>query len=365
MVSTGLAASRVCAVTRVSLDRVEDVTEETPRQATIFDVARLAGVSHQTVSRVVNDLPNVRSSTRVRVEEAIKKLRYVPSPAARALVTRRSRTIGLITTGGTEFGPSSTVLYFNAAARDARWSVFTANMVDSDPASIRGAVESFLRQNVEGIAVISGHEGSVDVVAGMELTIPLVALEATSHVGLATVGADQYNGARSAIRHLVQLGHREIAHLAGPSDSVDARERERGWRDELGANSLSARVIGVGDWSPSSGYRFGMSCDLDRITAIFAANDQMSIGLIHALNERGKAVPTDISVVGFDDIPEAAYISPPLTTVRQDFERIGRDMLSTLLAGIGGDRTTVLPQSLPALIERTSTGPAQAVRKTT
>ena len=177
---------------------------------------------------MVNDLPNVRSSTRVRVEEAIKKLRYVPSPAARALVTRRSRTIGLIATGGPEFGPSSTVLYFNAAARDARWSVFTANMTDSDPGSIRGAVEAFLRQNVEGIAVISGHEGSVDVVAGMELTIPLVALEATAHAGLATVGADQYSGARTAVKRLIELGHRGIAHLAGPADSVDARERERG-----------------------------------------------------------------------------------------------------------------------------------------
>jgi DNA-binding LacI/PurR family transcriptional regulator len=343
----------------VSLDKVEHVTEETPRQATIFDVARLAGVSHQTVSRVVNDLPNVRSSTRVRVEEAIKKLRYVPSPAARALVTRRSRTIGLIATGGPEFGPSSTVLYFNAAARDARWSVFTANMTDSDPGSIRGAVEAFLRQNVEGIAVISGHEGSVDVVAGMELTIPLVALEATAHAGLATVGADQYNGARNAVRHLIELGHRGIAHLAGPADSVDARERERGWRDELGANDLSARVIGVGDWTPSSGHLFGTTCDLTGLTAIFAANDQMSIGLIHALNERGLSVPGDMSIVGFDDIPEAAYVSPPLSTVRQDFERIGRDMLSTLLSRIDGDRTTELPQSLPTLVQRASTGPAR------
>lgn len=334
------------------------MTEETPRQATIFDVARLAGVSHQTVSRVVNDLPNVRSSTRVRVEEAIK-LRYVPSPAARALVTRRSRTIGLIATGGTEFGPSSTVLYFNAAARDARWSVFTANMVDSNPASVRGAIEAFLRQNVEGIAVISGHEGSVDVVAGMELTIPLVALEATRHVGLATVGADQYSGARTAVSHLVELGHRSIAHLAGPAYSVDARERERGWRDELSGHGLAARVIGVGDWSPMSGYTFGSTCSLEGVTAIFASNDQMSIGLVHALNERGLRVPDDISVVGFDDIPEAAYVSPPLTTVRQDFERIGRDMLSTLLARIDGDGTTSLPHSVPELIRRSSTAPAR------
>jgi DNA-binding LacI/PurR family transcriptional regulator len=344
----------------VSLDKVDYVTEEAPRQATIFDVARLAGVSHQTVSRVVNNLPNVRSSTRVRVEEAIKKLRYVPSPAARALVTRRSRTIGLIATGGPEYGPSSTVLYFNAAARDARWSVFTANMTDSDTGSIRGAVEAFLRQNVEGIAVISGHEGAVDVVAGMELTIPLVALEATSHTGLATVGADQYTGSRMAVRRLIELGHRGIAHLAGPADSVDARERERGWRDELGAGGLAARVIGVGDWSPSSGYRFGMSSDLDGLTAVFASNDQMSIGLVHALNERGLSVPTDMSIIGFDDIPEAAYMTPPLTTVRQDFERIGRDMLSTLLSRIEGDGATDVPQSVPELIERSSTGPVRA-----
>ncbi|NYD65606.1 LacI family DNA-binding transcriptional regulator [Agromyces atrinae] len=330
------------------------MTEETPRQSTIFDVARLAGVSHQTVSRVLNNLPNVRPSTRQRVEDAIKKLRYVPSPAARALVTRRSRTIGLIATGGPEFGPSTTLLYFNAAARHASWSVFTANMIDSEPNSIRTAIGAFLRQNVEGIAVITAHQGTVDIVAGMELTIPLVALEATSRPGITTVGADQYAGARRAVAHLAELGHRDIAHLAGPSDSVDSRERSRGWRDELSERGLSGQIIGDGDWTPSSGYRFGAECDLDRLTAVFVSNDQMSVGLIHALTERGRTVPGDVSIVGFDDIPESAYLAPPLTTMRQDFQQIGEGMLAALLARINGESPTIAP-SIPQLIERAST----------
>ncbi|WP_066039295.1 LacI family DNA-binding transcriptional regulator [Herbiconiux solani] len=336
------------------------MVEESPRQATIFDVARLAGVSHQTVSRVVNDLPNVRAATRARVEDAIKKLRYVPSPAARALVTRRSRTIGLIATGGPEFGPSSTVLYFNSAARDARWSVFTADMVDSDPGAIRSAVEAFLRQNVEGIAVIAGFEVAAEVVAAMNLTIPLVVLQATRRAGLDTVGADQYRGARSAVAHLIGLGHRSIAHLAGPPESVDAQERERGWRDELAAHGLVAAVSGVGDWSPAAGFAFGMAFDPDAATAVFVANDQMAVGLMHALTVRGRSVPEDVSVIGFDDIPEAAHLSPPLTTVRQDFRRIGHDMLDTLLERIDGAAATPRPQSVPEFVERSSTAPPRS-----
>ncbi|WP_285040205.1 LacI family DNA-binding transcriptional regulator [Plantibacter sp. LMC-P-059a] len=330
---------------------------EASRHATIFDVARLAGVSHQTVSRVLNDLPNVRPATKARVEEAIMQLRYVPSPAARTLVTKRSRTIGLIATGGTEFGPSSSVLHFNAAARDARWSVFTANMVDSDPGSARAAVEGFLRQNVEGIAVISAREGVTDIVAGMELSVPLVALHATPRAGLVTVGVDQYAGARAATAHLIRLGHRRIGHLAGPADAVDARERERGWRDELAGAGLVAQLIGTGDWTPTSGYVIGRRLD-EEVTAVFAANDQMALGLIHALTEQGVRVPLDFSVVGFDDIPEAEHLSPPLTTVRQDFELVGRTMLATLLDHVNGEPVRTTAPSVPLLQERDSTAAA-------
>lgn len=333
-----------------------------PRHATIFDVARLAGVSHQTVSRVLNDLPNVRPATKARVDDAIKQLRYVPSPAARTLVTKRSRTIGLIATGGTEYGPSSSVLHFNAAARDARWSVFTANMVDGDPGAARAAVEAFLRQNVEGIAVISAREGVTDSVAAMELTVPLVALHATERAGLATIGVDHYAGGRAATAHLVELGHQRIAHLAGPADSVDARERERGWRDELAAAGLVAQVIGTGDWTPTSGYVLGDQVD-DDVTAVFAANDQMALGLMHSLAGRGLRVPIDFSVVGFDDIPEAEHLLPPLTTMRQDFERVGRDMLATLLDHINGEQADPPPLSVPQLIRRNSTAPVASTRR--
>jgi DNA-binding LacI/PurR family transcriptional regulator len=313
------------------------------------------------VSRVLNDLPNVRPATRARVDEAIKQLRYVPSPAARSLVTKRSRTIGLIATGATEFGPSSSVLHFNAAARDARWSVFTANMVDSDPGSTRRAIDGFLRQNVEGIAVISAREGVNDIVAGMELSVPLVALHATPRVGMTTVGVDQYRGARAATAHLIQLGHRRIAHLAGPADSVDARERERGWRDELAAAGLVAQVIGNGDWTPTSGYTLGGRLD-DETTAVFTANDQMALGLIHSLAEQGRHVPIDVSVIGFDDIPEAEHLSPPLSTVRQDFELLGRVMLATLLDQINGEPIVAVTPSTPELVLRRSTahGPSAA-----
>jgi DNA-binding LacI/PurR family transcriptional regulator len=190
----------------------------------------------------------------------------------------------------------------------------------------------------------------------MELTVPLVVLQATSPPGVVTVGADQYGAARVAVRHLVESGHRRIVHLAGPRDSVDARERERGWRDELAAHHLVAQITEAGDWTPSSGYAIGAGLDPTQFSAVFAANDQMAVGLIHALSDEGFRVPDDVSVIGFDDIPEAAHISPPLTTLRQDFQRLGHDMLATLLAQIeGAPGPAEAEPSQPRLIVRSST----------
>ena len=176
---------------------------EKTRAANIFDVARLAGVSHQTVSRVLNDLPNVRPATRLRVEQAITQLRYRPSPAARALVTRRSRTIGLITTGGPDYGPSSTVLQFNEAARHARYAVSMASMLESDPESLRSAVELLLRQNVEAIVLIAAHRGALDAVRGVELGVPLIVVESSGRSGFHSVGIDQYEIGRASCRERV------------------------------------------------------------------------------------------------------------------------------------------------------------------
>lgn len=335
--------------------------ERKAKGVTIFDVARLAGVSHQTVSRVVNDLPNVRPSTKAKVEDAIGQLRYRPLTAARTLVTRRSRTIGLVTTGAPDFGPSSTVIGFNEAAREARYAVSMASMLDADPDSVRAAVDLLLRQNVEAIVLIAARQGALESIRGIELGVPLLAVESGRHAGLQSVSIDQYGGARDAVAHLISLGHEKILHLAGPGDSSDSVQRVRGWRDTMIEHGLTVHEPAVGDWSPASGYRFGLSLvpPLD-FTAIFVGNDQMALGVIHALATRGVRVPQDVSIVGFDGIPEAEYFSPPLTTMRQDFGELGREILAGLLEVLDGRNAQDRVRSSPQLIVRESTASPRA-----
>ncbi|MCX7520817.1 LacI family DNA-binding transcriptional regulator [Microbacterium sp. STN6] len=332
--------------------------EQKARAATIFDVARLAGVSHQTVSRVLNDLPNVRPSTKQRVENAIRQLRYRPSTAARALVTRRSRTIGLIMTGAPDFGPSSTVLGFNEAARAERYAVSMASMLESDPESVTAAAELLLRQNVEAIVLVAAHRTALEAINHLELGVPLLAVEAGVPRAAHTVSIDHYGGARAAVDHLVGLGHRAVLHIAGPAHSIDATERVRGWRDALSQHGLVAREPLFGDWSPASGYRFGLELGRSRdFTAVFVGNDQMALGVIHGLTAGGVRVPDDVSIVGFDDIPEAAHFAPPLTTMRQDFAGLGREIMASLLAILGGDDPAPRPPVVPQLVVRESTRP--------
>lgn len=331
-------------------------TEDKARVANIFDVARLAGVSHQTVSRVLNDLPNVRPATRTRVEDAIKQLRYRPSTAARSLVTRRSRTIGLITTGNPDYGPSSILLGFTEAARNARYLVSISSMLETDVASMRAAVELLLSQNVEAIVLIAAHRGALEAIQGIDLGVPLLAVESSGRVGFHSVSIDQFRGAYDATEHLIGLGHRAIAHLAGPEDSMDATERVRGWRAALSEHGLVALEPLSGDWSPASGFARGLEVSTD-FTAVFSANDQMALGLMHALGTRGIAVPHDMSVVGFDDIPEAEHFTPPLTTVRQDFSELGRTVMSTLLEVILDESLEEAAHPVPVLVPRESTAP--------
>lgn len=347
------------------------MNRDEPKAATvtIFDVARLAGVSHQTVSRVLNDQPNVREATRDRVLEAIRQLRYRPSTAARALVTRRSRTIGLITTGAPDYGPSRTLLGFNEAARTARYNVSISSMLTVDADSMRSSIELLLDQHVEAIVLIAAHRRALEIIAPIELGVPLIAVDPSGRPGFHSVCIDQYRGARLATEHLIALGHRDIEHLAGPTDSPDASERLRGWRDVLSEHGLVARPPFVGDWSPASGYRFGAESfgreglrterrggGAGGPTAIFSANDQMALGAIHALAERRIAVPGHVSMVGFDDIPEAEHFSPPLTTVRQQFDELGHDVMSTLL-DLLNDRDPAVSPRVPSLVIRESTRP--------
>lgn len=337
------------------------VEDEPTRAANIFDVARLAGVSHQTVSRVINDMPNVRPATRARVEQAIAQLRYSPSPAARALVTRRTRTIGLIVPAVSDFGPTSIAIHFNIAARAARYSVDSVSAVDSDPADIRSLVEGLLRQRVDAIVLVIDDVTVLETVNTLDVNVPLVAAAATARPSPHLVSIDQYRGARSAVRHLAELGHSRIVHIAGPARAPDAIERIRGWRDELAARRLEMIEPLQGDWSAESGYRLGLDLDVRPGTGVFVANDHMAVGLFSALRERDISVPDDVSVVGFDDLPESAYLYPPLTTVRQDFAALGELMMQKVLVSVEEpDRATEDTPISTHLVVRQSTRAADA-----
>ncbi|MBO1752082.1 LacI family DNA-binding transcriptional regulator [Actinotalea sp. BY-33] len=332
--------------------------DKAPRAANIFDVARLAGVSHQTVSRVINGLPNVRPATRERVEHAIAQLRYSPSPAARSLVSRRTRTLGLIAPAVADYGPTRIGMTFTMAARAARYSVDTVNTVDDDPGAVRAAIEGLLRQRVDGIVLIVMDIGVLEMVRELDLSVPVVAAASSSRRSPLLVQIDQYRGARAAVRHLAESGHTRIAHIAGPARAADAVERIRGWRDELAERGLPVVDLVYGDWSAEAGYTLGLEMDLEPGMAVFTSNDQTALGLMSALRERRLSVPEDISIVGFDDIPESAFLYPPLTTVRQNFAALGELMLQKVLVTLedGEDETTDTPLATKLVVRESTQG---------
>ncbi|WP_250545927.1 LacI family DNA-binding transcriptional regulator [Paenarthrobacter sp. DKR-5] len=321
---------------------------ELSRPPVMEDVARVAGVSHQTVSRVLNDHPNVSARTKERVEKAIAELGYRRNTAARSLVTRRSQTIGVLGTEMAQYGPSNTLLGIQQAARDAGYFVSIAGLREVTPDTIKDALGHLMDQAVDGIVVVVPHPGIMEVLQNITVSVPLVVAGAAGDGGLSGVAVDQRLGARLAVEHLVRLGHRRIAHISGPVDWIDAAARIDGWREALAAAGLEASVLLEGDWSAGCGYRAGLALAAERaVTAVFAANDQMALGVLRALHESGVRVPEDISVVGYDDQPEAAYFTPPLTTVNQDFVELGRLcielMLERLETGGAGKAAVVTP----------------------
>jgi LacI family transcriptional regulator len=323
----------------------------------MHDVARLAGVSHQTVSRVLNGHPHVSAPTRQRVVDAMRRLNYRPNAMARGLVTRRSRTIGVIGFDTSLYGPASTLLGIQRAAQEARYAVsITTLSGSSGQADVRRAVGSLVEQYVEGVLVIAPSTAAGDAVRDLPDDVPALALEASFSDDLAVVAIDQVVGATLATQHLLDLGHETVWHVAGPDDWAEARQRVTGWQRCLRAARRSVPEPIPGDWSPRSGYEAGRQLASSGATAVFSANDQMALGILHAFHELGVRVPDDVSIVGFDDMPEAAYFSPALTTIHQDFDEVGRRALQRLVAIIDrsddGATSTVIP---PTLVTRGST----------
>ncbi|MBF4572808.1 LacI family DNA-binding transcriptional regulator [Herbiconiux sp. VKM Ac-1786] len=322
------------------------------RAASVFDVAKAAGVSHQTVSRVLNDHPSLRPVTRQKVLDAMRELDYRPNLAARALVTSRSRIIGILSTSSGEYGPASSIAAVEAAARARGYSVSIANADGVDQRSIDEALEHLVDLSAEGIVVIAPQLQVLSALSARSFRIPFVTLQTLRQVDGAELALDQVTGARLATAHLAELGHRRIGHLAGAVDWIDAVSRRAGFAAELETRGIAVGPVAAGDWSAPSGYRAGQELIAAGVTAVFSANDQMALGLLHAAHDAGLAVPRDLSVVGFDDTPEAAHYLPPLTTVRQDFAEAGRRALARLL-----DEDGTSPSAEPALVVRASTAP--------
>jgi len=342
------------------------------------DVAQLAGVSHQTVSRVLSGHPNVRPATRENVLAAMARLGYRRNASARALVTRRTRNLGVVACDTTLYGPASTLFSLEEAARAEGYFVSTVGLRRLSRDSLAEALEHLSQGGVEGVVVIAPQSAAVAAAAELPQPFPVVTVEGGHEQEVAGVSVDQALGARLATEHLLASGHATVWHVAGPSDWLEAEARRTGWREALEAAGAPVPEPLSGDWTPQSGYHAGQRlAGLTRtsalpggrggvgaqpLTAVFVANDQMALGVLRAFREAGVRVPEDVAVVGFDDIPEAEYFAPPLTTVRQDFAAVGRHAIRLLLERIEGgarpDRPTPHVVIEPQLIVRGSSAPA-------
>ncbi|GAA1957535.1 LacI family DNA-binding transcriptional regulator [Microbacterium deminutum] len=323
------------------------------RRVSMADVAEHAGVSGQTVSRVVNASPRVDPATRARVEAAMTELGYRPHRAARALRTGRTQTIGLVVSTLANVG-NSRMLQAVADAAAARGYALT--VVTLGPDGIGPGFEQLREQGVDGVVVLNEASALArDAPAPLDLELVVVDTPGADGAAYSIVQSDHAGGAHQATAHLLSLGHSGVHLLAGPAASFAADERERGWREALVDAGREVPAVVRGDWTAASGHSAAAALAADpTVTAVFAANDQMALGAIRALAEAGRRVPEDVSVVGFDDIADAADYRPPLTTVRQDFDVLGVRAVAALVDGIEGGRRRT-ETILTTLVTRAST----------
>lgn len=307
-------------------------------RVSMADVARLAGVSSQTVSRVSNGSTSVVPETRERVLAAMHELGYRPNSAARALKSGEFRTLGVIVFTLSTTGTLRTLEAIAGSAAQEGYAITLIPVAVPTQDGVLGAFTRLGELAVDAVIVIMEVHlmDAADVRLPPGLHVVVADSDADDRYGM--VDTDQRGGTRTAVSHLLDLGHRTVHHLAGPEESFCAERRARAWREGLGERGCAVPAPVYGDWSAQSGYRAGLALAADpECTAVFAANDQMALGLLRALHERGRSVPEDVSVVGFDDIPEAGSFLPPLTTIRQDFHEVGRRLVARALRRLRGE----------------------------
>lgn len=333
-------------------------TGERPEKLGIREVAALAGVSHMTVSRVLNGHPNIRPATRQRVLDVIEELDFRPNSAARALATQRTQRIGVIVDTSIESGPASTLRGLEFAARASGYSVTSVAMQDDASLTPERVVGDLVAEGVDALCIVAPRSSSVSALRRITIDVPVLVIKAAKDPNFLTVSVDQQLGTTLAVDHLVSLGHRDILHLAGPLDWLDARGRERAFHGRIEQWGFKMRPIVVGDWTADFGYDYAAGLSgMPEYTAMFVANDEMALGVIHGFHDRGIRVPDDVSVVGFDDLPVARHFIPPLTTVRQDFHALGAKAMEVLRAALEG-RDIPQRSKIPSeLVVRSSTAP--------
>jgi LacI family transcriptional regulator len=336
------------------------------KRVTIKDVAQAAGVSTQTVSRVMNKFSYVSGETRQRVEAVVEQLGYRPSTLARSLIQQRSYTLGVVTYGLKYIGPSRTLNGIADKADELGYMLLMKELNNFDANRIDDVIDSLLAHQVDGILWAAPEIGDNHawIEQRMEkIPVPMLFLAMQPRQGIPSVVTDNFQGATTAIQHLLDCGRKKIGHISGPLDWWEAQERKRGWRDTLKTEGLEVSEQGCveGNWSSSSGEQAFIQLlesfpDMD---AVFVANDQMALGVLREAHGRDIRVPDQLAVIGFDDIPESAYFYPSLTTISQDLQLLGAQAVQNIVEMIqarqGGQsvsaRSSLIP---PRLVVRES-----------
>ena len=328
---------------------------------TLYDVALLAGVSYQTVSRVINDAEHVSARTREKVQQAMAELHYVPNLRAQQLAGKRTRTLGLITTDLALHAPSQIVSAVKSRAAEQGASVLIS-MVEQ-PQQCQAALQALLAQRVDALLVnVPLDDEHAEQLRALASPVPVLFLDVSPSAQVNSLVFNAVQGAHLGVEHLLSLGHQRIALLSGPESSVSARARLAGWKAALARAGHDAAAVAYGDWSAASGYEKGhvLLSGAALPDAILVANDQMALGVLSALAQLNRSGSQAVSVTGYDDTADSLYFQPPLTTVAQDFDLLGKRAVERLIALMAAPQLRIRELLPTRLIVRQSAWPLAA-----
>ena len=314
------------------------------QKITIKDIAKLCGVSTQTISRVINKRPDVSSETRQAVEKAIAEMGYRPSALARSLVQQRSYTLGVITAGLKYVGVSQTLNGITEQCEASNYALLIKELPRFDTTNIVPVIESLISRHVEGIIFAAPEiKENIKIIQSQlpSFCPPILFLKSRVNPNYITINIDNYGGARKAVEYLFSIGRRKIGLISGPMDWTEARQRKQGWEDAIKAQgeAFSDQQWVEGNWSSASGEVAFIKLlqKFPEMDALFSSNDQMALGVLHYAHEHSIRIPDDLAIIGFDDLTESAYFNPALTTVTHPLRELGILAVKTLLAQIEAD----------------------------